>query len=960
MKRLFIVLFILCTLTTNAQKSEWAYLDNRSTGSYDFIKQNPDCDGKGVVIFVLDCGADPSIPGLTQTSHGELKMIDIQDFSGQLIIPMSEGDIELRNSKKYLVSGDHSITGIDDLKIKAIDGKYLVGVIDETASYKNSTVKDINDNGKTNDVFTVVAYKIDDPAKLLTVGKTHSVPQGDLWVYIVDQNNNGIISDDAILCDYKFNYDTFDFQSGDDSKKAPFVFSANFDPSSNSLVINTCDGSHGSHCAGICGGNDIYGNKDYDGIAPGAYLVSLKIGNNILSGGSSTAEAMKKAYEYGVKFLEESGFDYGVYSMSYGIGSETPGRSEIEKFLETFSLEHPEIVIVTSNGNNGPGINSTGNPSGSWGVISAGAMISPATLKDLYGSLRKVDWITHFSSRGGETSKPDVIAPGSASSTVPAFEHGDAFWGTSMACPQVAGACAVLFSAALKNDLKVDGFMIKKAIKYTAKPLKGYTQLDYGCGLINIPKAYKYLEILVKRNDISKVSGYEIHTTNTYYPDNDGSAAFWKADGYFPASGEKQNVEVVPVFKTELSETEKHDFYRTYKLRSDASWLETDKSSFYIRGELSGEFNIMYNQSKMKKPGIYTGRIKAYTDDESNGGNPEFDFQASVVVPYEFSSANDFTREWNSKLNIGDIERYFINVPPGASTMNITLSPDAKKWFHMGLYIYKPNGDKAYYSLSGDTQNPREISFSVDKKNLCPGIWEVIPYCYYQSVKPSSFILKVQFFGIESYPQSITSLDYEIGEKPQGKCKIINQYDNLLNLKAKGQISGFESNYDVAQSDKLKYKKTIKVAGNISGVEFKISMPTEEYNKVTDLALNIYNTDGKAIYASGLSRKSKTIRFVPPAAGEYTLELVPGFVSADIKAMEWTFSVRERHFFSNPLPIKITDYPSKLYPGVVEDVKFKVNGQMLMPPNGTQIFGFIKLIDTSNDALAKKISIVVE
>jgi tripeptidyl-peptidase-2 len=960
MKRLVIALLLFTISLSFAQKSEWAYLDNRSIGSFDFIKQNPDCDGKGVVIFVLDCGADPSIPGLTTTSHGEHKMIDIQDFSGQLVISLEDAKIEKRESTNYLVSDDIAVSGFEKLKVKPADGKFLIGVLDESTSYKNSAVTDINDNGKTNDKFAVVAFKIDDPAKILTVGKTHVMPQGDLWVYIIDENASGSINDDAILCDYKYNYDTFDFQSGDPSKKAPFTFSANFDLAANSIVINTCDGSHGSHCAGICGGNDIYGNKDYDGIAPGAYLVSLKIGNNILSGGSSTAEAMKKAYEYGIDFLEESGFKYGVYSMSYGIGSETPGRSEIDKFLEQFSLDNPNIVVVTSNGNNGPGINSTGNPSGSWGVISAGAMISPNTLKDLYGSQRKVNWITHFSSRGGETIKPDVIAPGSASSTVPVFEHGDAFWGTSMACPQTAGACAVLFSAALKNDLDVDGYMIKKAIKHSAQPIKGYTSIDQGCGLVNIPSAYKYLEVLAKRGDVRKVSGYEFHTTNTYFPGNDGSSAFWKADGYYPQSGEKQLVEVVPVFKSDLSEQEKHDFYRTYRLRSNASWLRTDKSSFYIRGELSGEFNIMYDQSKLRKPGIYTARINAFTEDEPNGGNPEFDFQASVVIPHEFNSTNNFSQSWTSSLGIGDIERYFINVPAGASSMSIKLEPDGKKWYHMAMYVFKPNGERTFYSLSSDTQNPQTIEFKIDKQQLCPGIWEVIPYCYYQSVKPSSYKLTVKFYGLESIPAKITSLDHDLGEKPSGSCRIINQYNDLLNLSANGTISGFESNTEVNKANVAIYSKTFKVDNKTNGVEFKVSMSADEFNKFTDLALNIYDSDGNAVKASGLSRKSRAIRFDPPAPGEYTMELVPGFVSADIKAKEWKFSIRERYFFANPIPLKITEFPAKLYPGVFEDVKFDVNGNLPMPPKNASLFGWVKLFDTKNDALVCKIPIEID
>ena len=53
-----------------------------------FLADNPNSDGRGVVIAVLDTGVDPSIPGLTRLPDGGVKVIDVQDCTGQ-------GDVEL-------------------------------------------------------------------------------------------------------------------------------------------------------------------------------------------------------------------------------------------------------------------------------------------------------------------------------------------------------------------------------------------------------------------------------------------------------------------------------------------------------------------------------------------------------------------------------------------------------------------------------------------------------------------------------------------------------------------------------------------------------------------------------------------------------------------------------------------------------------------------------------------------
>src|SRR5690606_17662601 len=141
----------------------------------------------------------------------------------------------------------------------------------------------------------------------------------------------------------------------------------------------------------------------------------------------------------------------------------------------------------------GPGINSTGNPAGAGSILSVGALLPVDVLQNLYGSVRSKPWVTHSSSRGGESEKPDVIAPGGASSTVPAYEKGDAFWGTSMSCPQAAGAAAILFSAAEHYNFKSSGSMLIKSLKYSAVQLDNYTHADQGFGLINIPSAFNYL-----------------------------------------------------------------------------------------------------------------------------------------------------------------------------------------------------------------------------------------------------------------------------------------------------------------------------------------------------------------------------------------------------------------------------------------------------------------------------------
>jgi hypothetical protein len=75
------VLFILFT-NLIAQDSSQTFLSLRNTGVQNFQQNNPDYDGRGTIILVLDTGVDMGVDGLTKTSTGETKVIDVQDFTG--------------------------------------------------------------------------------------------------------------------------------------------------------------------------------------------------------------------------------------------------------------------------------------------------------------------------------------------------------------------------------------------------------------------------------------------------------------------------------------------------------------------------------------------------------------------------------------------------------------------------------------------------------------------------------------------------------------------------------------------------------------------------------------------------------------------------------------------------------------------------------------------------------------
>ena len=60
-----------------------------STGVDRFLRAHPEYDGRGVLIGILDTGIDPAVPGLTTTSAGGPKVLDLRNFSAEGKVPLS-------------------------------------------------------------------------------------------------------------------------------------------------------------------------------------------------------------------------------------------------------------------------------------------------------------------------------------------------------------------------------------------------------------------------------------------------------------------------------------------------------------------------------------------------------------------------------------------------------------------------------------------------------------------------------------------------------------------------------------------------------------------------------------------------------------------------------------------------------------------------------------------------------
>ena len=137
-------------------------------------------------------------------------------------------------------------------------------------------------------------------------------------------------------------------------------------------------------------------------------------------------------------------------------------------------------------------------------------------------------------------------------------------------------------------------------------------------------------------------------------------------------------------------------------------------------------------------------------------------------------------------------------------------------------------------------------------------------------------------------------------------------------------------------------------------------MPAEEYGKVTDLAVNIYDGSGKALVATGMGRKNTTISFRPPSAGTYTLEMVPAFTSNAVMSQEWNFTIEEKYHYKSPVGLNINDSRLVLYPQTNIDMSVQAADQLPISPDGYNNFGEIKYQDINTEMTIKKQQVILK
>src|SRR3989442_1770482 len=234
-----------------------------SAGVDDFRARHPTYDGRGVLIAILDTGVDPGVEGLIVTSTGAPKTLDVRDFSGEGVVRLAP--VTATGDGTVAVAG-RPLSGAGRVGRLTTATTWYAGVLAERPLGKLPGA-DLNGDGTNNDAFPVIVVKATDG-----------------WVAFMDTNLDGSFEDEMPLHDYRQGRETIALGT------KPITLAANFGEVSGvpTLAFVFDNNAHGTHVAGIAAGHNLFDVAGFDGVAPGAQLLGLKIANDARGGISTT------------------------------------------------------------------------------------------------------------------------------------------------------------------------------------------------------------------------------------------------------------------------------------------------------------------------------------------------------------------------------------------------------------------------------------------------------------------------------------------------------------------------------------------------------------------------------------------------------------------------------------------------------------------------------------------------
>ncbi|MFE5549814.1 S8 family serine peptidase [Streptomyces sp. NPDC056534] len=920
------------------------YNPSFETGAVEFVNSHPQYDGRGVTIGIMDSGIDLGHPALQTTTTGERKIVDWVTATD----PITDGDATWQAQVTRVSGPTFNAAGAS---WKSPAGNYRFSRFTESITATGDMKGDVNRDGDTTDRFGLLYDPVAGTVRVDT-----------------DQDND--FTDNAPMKPYKDGFQIGYFGTDNPAtaiaERIPFVVEIREDVPMDPLGddwagqtedfvnVGIIESEHGTHVAGITAANRLFGGK-MNGAAPGAKLVSSRA---CTWGGGCTNVALTEGM---ADLVINRSVD--IVNMSIGglpaLNDGNNARAELyTRLVDTYGVQ-----LVISAGNEGPGINTIGDPGLADKVISVGAGISKDTWAANYGSsVTKPYAMMPFSSRGPREDggfAPTITAPGAAINTIqtwmpgaPVKEAGyqlpagyGMLQGTSMASPQAAGASALLLSAAKQADVDLTPAKLRTALTSTAKNIDGAKAHEQGSGLINITGAWAAIEDGTTAYEYTVQAPVDTAIDEFLNTPGVGTGIYDREGGLKVLERRSYNLTVV---RTTGPDT---------PVRHDVKWKYND-GTFYAPVPVSIELPLnrpvtVKVDARPSNAGVHSA-ILELDDPTTVGGDKQI--LATVVASakltnpfYTFSAASSVQR--NSHKS------YFVTVPEGAKTLEVALS-GLKNASQTRFISIHPHGvgveDSATVNCYPNYDNPNNTCRPDTRSytNPEPGVWEIeVESRRTSPLLDNPFRLDVTMLGATFDPEVRTLPEVRVGASTNVAWSVSNDAAAIRGGKLKGGSLGSAKNDRPTIEDQDTKETTVTLGADVERLDVVIGGVSDA---AADLDLEVWRgTTLVGQSADGDSEESVSIE--NPASGTYTIRVVGYAVPAGATAYDY-----QDVYFASALGTVKVDESESVTLATGAEAQLAAEVVVTAPaPAGRQFFGEVQLLNARGTSAGSG-SVVIE
>ncbi|MGW0751076.1 S8 family serine peptidase [Streptomyces sp. NPDC002587] len=914
------------------------YNPSFETGAVDFVAKNPQADGRGVTIGVLDSGVDISHPALQKTTTGERKIVDWVTATD----PIADGDATWRAQITPVTATGGTFTA-GGQSWKAPEGNFQWSRFSESITANGDMKGDVNRDGDTTDRF----------------GLLYDVAAGTVRV---DTDQDGDFTNNEPMKPYKDGYQIgyfgTDNPATDVAERIPFVIEIRkdvpMDPLGGDWVgkkadfvnVGIIESEHGTHVAGITAAHSLFGGK-MNGEAPGAKIVSSRA---CTWSGGCTNIALTEGM---IDLVVNRGVD--IVNMSIGglpaLNDGNNARSELYKnLIDTYGVQ-----LVISAGNEGPGVNTIGDPGLADKVISVGASVSKETWAANYGSgVTKKYNMFPFSSRGPREDggfTPTITAPGASINTIqtwlpgaPVKEAGYSLpagygmlQGTSMSSPQAAGASALLISAAKQQKIALSPASLRTALTSTAKKIEDVPAHAQGSGLIDVNGAWESIQRGAKANEFTVKAPVDTAIDQFLKTPGFGTGVYDREGGL--KVGQKKVYNVVVTRTTGVK----------YGTRHNLSWRNNDGTFKVIGGydyvtlPLNKPVTIKV-EANAKSGGVHSGILQL--DDETTEG---IDKQIlTTVVAATPLTAPSFTLSDTSSVQRNSHKSYFVTVPAGAKTLEVALGGLAAGSQTRFISIH-PYGvgveDSATTQCYPNYDNPAN-KCRPDLRSYAepqPGVWEIeVESRRTSPLLDNPFKLDVSVLGAAFNPEVAKLAEVKAGTPAPVQWTVKNEASAISGGKLQGGQLGSAKVAVPTIANGETQTSEVTIGEGVSRLDISIGKVSDT---AADLDLEVYK-DGVKVGSSADGDSEEAVSLTNPAAGTYTVKVI-GYA---IPSGSTTYDYRDVYYSDALGKVQVDEGAAvNLANGATATVSANVlvNGAA---PEGRLLFGQVNLLNARGTA----------